>query len=313
MNKIKEIFVIFLLLIFCINSSNSTIKDSIIGTVGDKPVTSSDLTNEMKILLITNGENFSEVDKKKLQELAVQSITRRLIKKIEIEKYNSNNFNEEDVMNEIRNIANKLNINVDNLKNIFKSYKVNFLYLIDHIETELKWNGLIFNLYKNQISVNISEIHDQLKIIQNQDFIEEYLIYEIQIELLDQEKLQKKINEIKNEIQINGFEKTAIKYSKSTSALKGGRLGWFKETELSEKIKEILGNINVGSVAEPLRKPEGLIFLKLADKKKVEQKFNLEETKNILLKAEKNKKLKMYSLSHYNKLTQLTLINYNLQ
>ena len=43
MNKIKEIFVIFLFLIFCINSSNSTIKDSIIGTVGDKPVTSSDL------------------------------------------------------------------------------------------------------------------------------------------------------------------------------------------------------------------------------------------------------------------------------
>ena len=157
MNKIKEIFVIFLFLIFCINSSNSTIKDSIIGTVGDKPVTSSDLTNEMKMLLITNGKDFSKIDKKKLQELAVQSITRRLIKKIEIEKYNSNNFNEEDVMNEIRNIANKLNINVDNLKNIFKSYKVNFLYLIDHIETELKWNGLIFNLYKNQISVNIDK------------------------------------------------------------------------------------------------------------------------------------------------------------
>ena len=116
MNKIKEIFVIFLFLIFCINSSNSTIKDSIIGTVGDKQVTSSDLINEMKMLLITNGENFSEVDKKKLQELAVQSITPRLIKKIEIEKYNSNNFNEEDVMNEIGNIANKLNINVDNLK-----------------------------------------------------------------------------------------------------------------------------------------------------------------------------------------------------
>ena len=124
---------------------------------------------------------------------------------------------------------------------------------------------------------------------------------------------KKKINEIKNEIQINGFEKTATKYSKSTSALKGGRLGWFKKTELSEKIKEILGNINVGLVAEPLMTPEGLIFLKLADKRKVEQKFNLEETKSILLKAEKNKKLKMYSLSHYNKLTQLTLINYNFQ
>ena len=99
MNKIKEIFVIFLFLIFCINSSSSTIKDSIIGTVGDKPVTSSDLINEMKILLITNGENFSKIDKEKLQELAVQSITQRLIKKIEIEKYKSLSFNLADLQN----------------------------------------------------------------------------------------------------------------------------------------------------------------------------------------------------------------------
>ena len=150
----------------------------------------------------------------------------------------------------------------------------------------------------------------------NENIIFDYLInlnpiFIILLERLSQDKLPEKINEIKNEIKINGFEKTASKYSKSESAWKGGKLGWIKETMLSKKFKEILKKTSTGSISEPVLMPEGIMILKLSDKRKVENEVDLEVVKDSLLKDEKQKKLKMYSLSHYNKLKQSILINYN--
>ena len=170
------------MLVYFSASSNSAITDSVVGTVGNKVLTQSDIINEMKILLIISGQNLSEEKKIKLQSAAVKSITNRLIKEIEIEKYNYNDFSEEDRNKEINKIAEKLNIDVDNLKNRFKASAVNFSHLINKIETELKWNCLIFYIYKNRIDVNLSEINDQLKLFEYNKFINEYLVYEILIE-----------------------------------------------------------------------------------------------------------------------------------
>ena len=52
------------------------------------------------------------------------------------------------------------------------------------------------------------------------------------------------------------------------------------------------------------------MLLKLTNKRKVQKKIDLENEKKLLLKAEKEKKLNLYSVSHYNKLKQSTLINF---
>jgi len=312
-NKIKNILFVFLFIIFPLNSDSLAITDSIIGTVGNKPVTSSDLLNEMKMLLIVNGQKFTEDKRVELKSMAIKSINERLIKKIALEENNFDDFNEKDLMQEVYKISNKLNIKTDDLKKIFKRNNVNFSNLTDHLETELKWNGLIFYLYKNRVKVNVNEINERLKLIQNQKFLEEYLIYEIQIPQMDEQKFKKKISEIKNDIQVIGFEKAAYKHSKAKTALNGGKLGWIKEAELSEKIKKILKLTSVGEVTEPIIMSEGVMLLKLADKKKTKDEIDLEETKNILLNAEKNKKLTMHSKAHYNKLKQSILINYNIK
>ena len=52
------------------------------------------------------------------------------------------------------------------LKKIMESNNLNFRYLEKKFEIDLKWNSLIFNLYRNRISVNLSEIDEQLKLSQ---------------------------------------------------------------------------------------------------------------------------------------------------
>jgi hypothetical protein len=286
------------------------IKDSLFATVGNKAITQSDIINEIKIILILTGQSFTEDIKEQLQSGAIQSIIKRNIKKIEIEKYNSLTFNQPDVDKELKKLAGNLYMDLDTFENTFIANGIPFSNVIDQIQIELLWNSLIFELYKDRLVISLDEISEQLKLIQNKKEIEEYLISEIIIKPVPKDKLESTIKEIKNKIKIEGFEKVAMNLSISETALQGGDLDWISENAISEKFKSKIINTPVGNISEPILLPEGILFFKVRDKRKLKKIVNLEDAKNQLVKVEKTKILRMHSLSHYKNLRKSITINY---
>ena len=63
-------------------------------------------------------------------------------------------------------------------------------------------------------------------------------------------------------------------------------------------------------MSEAIILPEGILFFKVRDKRKIDKLKTLEEVKNQLVNAEKTKILNMHSLSHYDKLKRSVTINY---
>ena len=305
-NTISAIIIAFFFLV----ESNAVIKDSLFVTVGNKAITRSDIVNEIKTILILNGQNFSQDYAKQIESAAIQSTIKRNIKQIEIEKYNSLKFNRADLNKELNQLASNINMNLDTLKNTLIANGIDFSNINNQIRTELLWNSLIFELYKDRLSININEIDEQLKLIQNKKEMEEYLISEIIIKPVSKDKLQSKIKEIKNKISIEGFEKVAINLSISETALKGGNLGWISENVISEIFRSKIINTPVGNISEPIILPQGILFFKLRDKRKLKKFANLEDAKNQLVNAEKTKILKMHSLSHYENLRRSIPIHY---
>ena len=310
MINIKNTISAIIILFFCLVESNAVIKDSLFATVGNKAITRSDIVNEIKTILILNGQNFSQDYAQQIESAAIQSTIKRNIKQIEIEKYNYLKFNHADLNNELNQLASNISMNLNTLKNTFIANGINFSDVNNQIRTELLWNSLIFNLYKDRLSININEIDEQLKLIQNKKEMEEYLISEIIIKPVSKNKLQSKIKEIKNKISIEGFEKTAINLSISETALKGGDLGWISENIISETFRSKIINTPVGHISAPIILPQGILFLKLRDKRKLKKFVNLEDAKNQLVNAEKTKILKMHSLSHYENLKKSISIQY---
>ena len=310
MINIKNTISAIIILFFCLVESNAVIKDSLFATVGNKAITRSDIVNEIKTILILNGQNFSQDYAQQIESAAIQSTIKRNIKQIEIEKYNYLKFNHADLNNELNQLASNINVNLDTLKNTFIANGINFSDVNNQIRTELLWNSLIFNLYKDRLSININEIDEQLKLIQNKKEMEEYLISEIIIKPISKDKLQSKIKEIKNKISIEGFEKVAINLSISETALKGGDLGWISENIISETFRSKIINTPVGHISAPIILPQGILFFKLRDKRKLKKFVNLEDAKNQLVNAEKTKILKMHSLSHYENLKKSISIQY---
>ena len=305
-NTISAIIISFLFLV----ESNAVIKDSLFVTVGNKAITRSDIVNEIKTILILNGQNFSQDYAEQIESAAIKSTIKRNIKQIEIEKYNSLKFNRADLNKELNQLASNINMNLDALKNTLIANGIDFSNINNQIRTELLWNSLIFELYKDRLSININEIDEQLKLIQNKKEMEEYLISEIIIKTVSKDKLQSKIKEIKNKISIEGFEKVAINLSISETALKGGNLGWISENVISEIFRSKIINTPVGNISEPIILPQGILFFKLRDKRKLKKFANLEDAKNQLVNAEKTKILKMHSLSHYENLRRSIPIHY---
>ena len=310
MINIQKIFFLVLFLLINIEKVNAEIKDSLFMTIGNKPITQSDIVDEIKIILILNNQSYSDDKRDQLHELAVRSTVKRTIKNIELERNNFYSLNKDDLQKQLVKLAGDLFMDIDTLKNLCESNELDFSKIENQIKTELYWNSLIFELYKQNLNINQAEIEDRLRLNQNKNQIEEYLISEIVIAKVENDKLDLKIQELKNKIEIEGFETVARELSISESALKGGDLGWINENIISEKIKSALLETPVGNLSSPIILENGILIFKLRDKRKIKENISLEEIKNELIFAEKSKILNMYSMSHYDKVRRSISIQF---
>ena len=310
MIKIKKIILLILIPLFFVERTNAEISDGIFMSIGEKPITKSDIVNEIKIILILNNESYTDDKKEQLHEVAVKSVVKRNIKLIEIERHNFPKYNEADLQKELLRLASNLYVDVDTLKNICESNDLEFSIIEDQIKVELSWNTLIFELYKNTLQISPEQIEERLKLFQDKKKIEEYLISELVIEKVPESELELKIEEIKNKIKIDGFESVAKNLSISESSIKEGDLGWVNENIISEKIKSELANTPVGEVSSPIILSEGILIFKVRDKREVDINLSLEELKNKLVDSEKTRILNMHSLSHYDKVRRSVSINF---
>ena len=310
MMKIKKIIFFVVLSIICIEKGNTEISDSLFMTVGNKPITKSDIVSEIKTILILNNESYSEDKMDQLHKIAVKSIIKRSIRQIEIEKNNFLEINQEDLEKELIKLANAINLDLETLKHVCESNGLDFALIENQIKIELFWNSLIFELYKSRLKVNSDEIDERLKLIQDKKEIDEYLISEIVIKPIEKHNLKSEIKELKNKIKIEGFESVATSLSISDSSARGGDLGWINENLISKKLKSVISGTSVGNISKPILLPNGILIFKVRNKRKIERKVNMEEIKNELVNSEKTKILNMHSSSHYSNLRRSIAVKF---
>ena len=310
MIKFKKLIFSFTILLFFTQNCYGDIRDSLYATVGNKAITYSDIINEVKVILITNNQIFSEERRKELESTAIKATIQRNIKKIEIEKFPNLSFSNADVKKELEIIAKRINMSLDIFVKIFDENKIDINILKDRIETELLWNSLIFNIYKNILTIDENEINEQITLYKNKPNISEFLLSEIIFDLTNRENFKSESEKIIEKIKSEGFEKVAMTSSITETAKKGGSLGWISENSMADKFKKVIFDAPVGGITEPILLPNGVLIFKVNDKRSKKVEINLEKVKNQLVNNEKKKLLKMYSLSHYDKLRRSVSIDY---
>tara|TARA_B100001063_G_C16640230_1_gene490418 strand:- start:292 stop:930 length:639 start_codon:yes stop_codon:yes gene_type:complete len=191
MRKIN--FIIFFALILINNlfflDLQSAIKNKIIVKVGETLITSLDIRNEIITSLVLNRQELNQENIDKRKNLSVQNLISKSIKKNEISKYKIEKFNMDDLQKYISEVSNKFNTDQNGLKKIFKDANIDYDTFLENHKTELLWNTLIFQIYRNQINVNIIEVDNELEKIKESKNKEE--LKKIRENILSNKKSEK--------------------------------------------------------------------------------------------------------------------------
>ena len=302
--KIVKILSNFLI-IFALshNLAIANIKERIIAQVESEIISSYELKNKIKTLLFLSNEEFNQSNVNATQKIAIQSLINIKLKKIEVTNYKVKT-SDENWLNYLNTIAKKYNTDIEGLKKLFNQNGIDFEKYIDELKIEFKWQQLVFNLYKDKINLDKKEIEFELnEIIKSRKDIIEYNLAEIEIPKKDNINDKEEIEEIMSQISKNGFENTATKFSIASSALEGGNLGWINSSSLSQKISQILNNMNIGEVSKPLLQSNTSLFLKIIDKKTLSmQNKDIIRVKENIINNKKNELLNLFSNNYLTKL-----------
>ena len=191
----KKFTVLFFVIFFFLFQNKlvfAQIDNAIIISVGDYPITRLDLFNEVKLIAILSNTVINENNKQQIKNLAVKSLIKRNIKEGEIKRRNINKFNQNQLTSLIENTSKKLGVDQKGLKEVLKKNNLSFNKLIKRFETDLKWNYMIFEIYKNKISLNTTEIENKLQVrIENLENLNDEKVDLIKEQIVNEEKEKK--------------------------------------------------------------------------------------------------------------------------
>jgi len=299
--------IFFLINLFFFYELRSQINNTIVVKVGDSLITSIDIQNEIITNLLINKQEITQENINNNKNYAIRNLIKKSIKRNEINKYNTKDYNKKDLQNYIDQIAKIFNTNINGLKKIFINSGISYDLFVEKHETELLWNTLIFNIYKNQININIIEVENEVEKMLNVETVE-YNLSEIKIPNSDNNK--DKLNSVLELIKKDGFESVARKYSIATSAKKGGLIGWISSTVLSKKYLEQIKKININEISSPIINENSISLLKINEIKKKKNQDEPDKIKEKILLKKKEEKLNLFSRSHFSNLENTIPINF---
>jgi hypothetical protein len=165
----------------------------IIIIVGKYPITYFDLFKEIKMISILSNSEINENNREQIKKLAVASLIKSKIKIGEIKKLGIKNYSKRELEYLIQNTSRSMGLDKNGLRELLKKNNLSFDSLVKRFETDLKWNSMIFQLYKNKISLNTVEIKNKINLeLENlKDKNDEKKIEMIKQNIINQEKDKK--------------------------------------------------------------------------------------------------------------------------
>lgn len=308
MKKIKLIFFYNLLLILFFKNILAKVETNIVIKIENEIITNYEIKNKILTTLFLSNEEINQKNINQLKKQAVNFLIQHKLRIIELNKYNIKN-DETRVNTYLNSVSSN---NIIGLKEKFKKNNINFELYKDEIITEFKWQKLIYSIYSNKITIDENNIDKELnEIIKKKTDIEQFRLSEIEILLNNNIKDNENILLIKKQIEEQGFENAALKFSISSTSSKQGDLGWLNAKSISKEIYNIISKMKVGDVTDPIKRQNNILFLKLKDKKILKSKdANIVELKKNLIANKKNELFNLYSKSHLSKLKNTSLIEY---
>ena len=277
--------------------------------INNEIVTTYDIEQEKNYLLALNPK-LRKIDEIQLTKIAKKSLTKEIIRKIEVLKYKELKLENPQIENVLDNLIRNLDFQNENeFKKYLKNYKISIKDLKKKIEIENEWKNMIYSKYQNSVNIDKEKLILKINNSNKNNFIFEYNLSEIVFTIKNNITYQDDLKKIEDSIKNNGFENTANLFSISDSSNVGGKIGWVAEKNLSIQINNELENLKINEYSSPIKLGNNILLLKINDTRKIPNKINKKAELDKMIFVETSKQLEKFSNIFYNKIKLNTKIS----
>ena len=282
-------------------------ENKILLKVNNELITTIDILNEINYLKSVN-KDINNLENKKIIEIARNSLIKYKIKRITlkpiIKKFEISDDDFKRIL--ISNYSNTGFTKIEEIFRYLKEYNIKPELIRDKMTVNAIWSQFIYDKYSKNIKIDTNKLKQD---IQKNESQTEYLLSEIVFNLEEKQTINEKFNIIKNAIEKNGFENTALIYSISETSTSGGNIGWVSENSINKKILKKITEINTNNFTKPLVIPGGYLILKVNEKRITEKNIKLEDELNKIIEIKTNEQLNQFSNIFLNKIKKDIIIN----
>ena len=297
----KQFFLIFMLL-FPNFTNLHAIENKIEFKVNNEIITTIDIIKELNFLAALNPE-ILKLEKDKIFEVSKNSIIKEKIKIIEILKFTQKiELKDEHLKKLIKNSYMKINLKSEDefLKHLSK-YNLELDDFKNKIAVEALWNNIIYSKFNSKVKVDINKIKNEIINNKNNKIIS-FNLSEIIFNVDENQILDVKFEQIKKDINQNGFGNAAMIHSVSENANSGGKIGWINQNSINQKLNEKIKKLDIGDFTLPMVIPGGFLIIRLNDIKEVDKEINLDDEIKKQITIKTNQQLNQFSNLYYNKI-----------
>ncbi len=246
-------------------------REAVAAVVNDSVVTTFDVRQRMRLMLLSSGGKIPEDALAQLQQQALKDLIDERLKQQETTEYDVD-VTDQEIQQELTTIAAQSNMRPEDLQAVLKTQGVSINSLKQQLTTSIAWPQLVQGRFRDRIRINDDEIEDTLQRMREDASLEQFLISEICISVDDpsqaQQYYQGALQLLEQMRRGVPFSVIAQQFSACTTAAVGGDMGWVRAGELEPELDAALRELPIGSVTNPI--PSGGAFMMLAVRDKRE-------------------------------------------
>ena len=278
----KNIFVLLVSLLASMNIfSKIELIDRVVAVVDSGVIMESQLNSRVEEILIRLKSDTTELPPINLLE--EQVLDRLIIEEIQLQLADRAGIkiSDSELNQTLSRVSSQNNLSLEDFRLKLEAEGTSYKSFRDTIKKELIIQRVQRGRVGGKVDISEQEIENFINSEEGKSQLAEQ--YNVQHILLSVKSglTEQQIAEIKDEannliIRLEGdesFEKLAASYSSGQEALEGGFLGWRTAAELPSLFANVVTELKVGEVAQPLRSGAGFHILKLTDKRGNTVKF----------------------------------------
>jgi peptidyl-prolyl cis-trans isomerase SurA len=251
------------------------LSESVVVTVNDDIISSYDIVQRMRLLIVTSGIQPTDQNLPELQREAVRSLVDEHLEMQDLrEEGKTQKFDlvasDSEVDDEIASIAHSNNTSATQLLTQLGAQGVGAQTFRDQLRAEISWRGWIRGRYGQRLTIGEDQVKAFEKRQEAQAGKPQYQISELFIDANragGMQQAQDGATQLIGQIQKGApFQAVARQFSAAPSAANGGQVGWITEGEMPPEVDHALAELRPGQLSAPIPVKDGVYIILLQDR-----------------------------------------------